>query len=53
MNIFLYFFCIYIKTVNKYHQKNKEKLRKEASERYQKLSEEEKERKAKKGSRQI
>ena len=33
------FFCIY----NKYYQKNKEKLRKEASERYQNLSKEEKE----------
>ena len=35
----------YIKMVNKYHQNNKEKLRKEARERYQDLSEEEKEKK--------
>ena len=32
--------------VNKYYQKNKEKLRKEARERYKNLSEEEKEKKA-------
>ena len=32
--------------VNKYYQKNKEKLQKEAHERYQNLSEEEKEKKA-------
>ena len=31
--------------VNKYYQKNKEKLRKEARERYKNLSEEEKEKK--------
>ena len=37
---------------NKYYQKHKEKLRKEARERYQNLSEEERQ-KAKKGSRQI
>ena len=35
----------YIKTVNKYNQKNKENLQKELSERYQNLSEEEKEKK--------
>ena len=39
--------------VNKYYQKNKEKLRKEAPERYQNLSEEEREKKAKTGSRKI
>ena len=39
--------------VNKYYQKNKEKLQKEACERYQNLSEEEKEKRQKKGSRQI
>ena len=37
---------------NKYYQKHKEKLRKEARERYQHLSEEERQ-KAKKGLRQI
>ena len=45
----LNFFCIYIKAVNKYYQRNKEKLQKEAQERYENLSKEEK--KAKKGSR--
>ena len=39
--------------VNKYKKKNKEKIKKEACERYQNLSEEEKEKKVKKGSRQI
>ena len=39
--------------VNKFYQKHKEKLRKEARERYQNLSEEEKEKKVKKGPRQI
>ena len=34
-----------MKTVNKYNQKNKENLQKELSERYQNLSEEEKEKK--------
>ena len=34
--------------VNKYYQKHKEKLRKEARERYQNLSEEEKEKRRKK-----
>ena len=34
--------------VNKYYQKNKEKLRKEARERYQNLCEEEKEKRQKK-----
>ena len=37
--------------VNKYYQRSKEKLQKEAQERYQNLSKEEK--KGKKGSRQI
>ena len=39
--------------VQKYYQKNKEKLRKEACERYQNLSEEEKQKKAKKGPTKI
>ena len=39
--------------VNKCYQKNKEELRKEECGRYQKISEEEKEKRAKKGSRQI
>ena len=56
-NIFYKFFvCMYIKMVynynyikmvNKYYQKNKEKLQKEARERYQNLSEEEKEKRQK------
>ena len=40
------FLNTYIKIVNKYYQKNKEKLQKEAQERYQILSEEEKEKKS-------
>ena len=39
--------------VNRYYQKHKKKLRKEARGRYQNLSEEEKEKKAKHGPRQI
>ena len=39
--------------VNKCYQKNKEKLRKEERGRYQNISEKEKEKKAKKGSRNI
>ena len=39
--------------VNKYYQKHKERLRKEARERYQNLSEEEKVEKGKKSSRKI
>ena len=39
--------------VNKCFKKNKEKLRKEERGRYQNISEEEKEKRAKKGSRQI
>ena len=38
-------FFVFIKMVNKYYLKNKEKLQKEAHERYQNLSEEEKEKK--------
>ena len=40
-NFFVY---LYMKMVNKYHQENKEKVQKEARERHQNLSEEEKER---------
>ena len=40
--IFFLYIYIYIKMVNKCYQKNKEKPRKEARERYQNLSEEEK-----------
>ena len=47
-NFFLY---IYIKTVNRYNQKNKGKIQNKARERYQNLSKEEK--KGKKGLRQI
>ena len=39
---------MYMKIVNKYYKKNKEKLQKEAWERYQNLSEEEKEKRQKK-----
>ena len=39
--------------VNKYYQKHKERLQREASERYQNLSEEEKEERRKKSQRQI
>ena len=39
--------------VNKYYQKHKERLQKEASERYKNLSEEEKEERRKKSQRQI
>ena len=41
--IFLNFFSLYIKITTNYYQKRKEKLRKEARERYQSLFEEEKE----------
>ena len=41
--IFFINFFLYIKMVNKYYQKHKEKLQKESRERYQNLSEEEKE----------
>ena len=40
-NIFINFF-LYIKITNNYYQKHKERLRKEAREKYQNLSEEEK-----------
>ena len=40
-NIFM-IFCVYIKIVNKYYQKHKEKLLKEEGERYQNFFEEEK-----------
>ena len=43
MNLFLF-----IQRSNKYYQKNKEKLQKEARERYQNLSEDEKTKKRKK-----
>ena len=42
------FFYTYIEMVNKYYQKNKEKLQREARERYQYLCEEEKEKRQKK-----
>ena len=42
---FLWFFCVYIKMVNKYYQKNKQKFEKGEQERYQNLSAEEKEKK--------
>ena len=45
------YFFVYIKIVNNYCQKNKEKLRKEARERYQTLSEEEKDKRQKKTPR--
>ena len=38
-------FFLYIKILNNYYQKNKEKLSKKACERYQNLSEEEKDKK--------
>ena len=41
LNVFIVF-GIYIKMVNKYYEKHKEKLQKETYERYQNLSEEEK-----------
>ena len=47
-NIFIIFLCSYIKMVNKYYQKDKQMLRKEAHKRYQNLSEEEKEKKGEK-----
>ena len=42
---------VYIKIVNNYCQKHKERLRKEACERYQTLSEEEKDKRQKKTPR--
>ena len=41
------FFFLYIKMTNNYYQKHKEQLRKEARERYQNLSKEEKDKKQK------
>ena len=43
----LIFFFLYIKMTNNYYQKHKEQLRKEARERYQNLSKEEKDKKQK------
>ena len=40
LHIYIYIY-IYVKLVNKYYQKHKERLQKEARERYQNLSEEE------------
>ena len=44
--VFYNFFFVYIKVANKYYQKHKEKLQKEGRERYENLSEEEKEKKS-------
>ena len=43
----LIFFFLYIKMTNNYYQEHKEQLRKEARERYQNLSKEEKDKKQK------
>ena len=46
--LIIYFFInffLYIKMTNNYYQKHKERLRKEARERYESLTEEEKEKK--------
>ena len=48
-----FFLCVYINMVSKYYQKKKEKLLKEAHERYQNVSEEEKKIKPEKCLRQI
>ena len=40
--IYIYIYIAYIKVVNTYYQKYKERLRKEAYERYQNLTQEEK-----------
>ena len=45
LNCFIFFF-LHVKMANKYYQKHKEKLQKEARERYQNISEKEKEKKA-------
>ena len=42
MKVFFIIFFLYVKMVNNYYQKHKERLRKEARERCQNLSEEEK-----------
>ena len=44
--VFYNFFFVYIKVVNKYYQKHKENFQKEGRERYENLSEEEKEKKS-------
>ena len=49
MYIYIYIFCVCIKVVNKY-QKYRERLQKQAHERYQNVSEKEKDN-AKKGPR--
>ena len=43
MKIFFIIFFLYIKMTNKYYQKHKERLQKEARKKYQNLFEEEKE----------
>ena len=43
--IYIYIYIVYIKMINEYYQKNKEKLRKEVRESYKNLSEEEKQKK--------
>ena len=45
---YIYIFFLYIKTTNKYYQKHKAKLQKEAREKYQNLSEKEKDKRRKK-----
>ena len=45
---FITFFFVFLKMVNKYYQKRKERLRKKARERYKNLSEEEKDKRWKK-----
>ena len=50
---FLISLFLYIEMVNKYYQKHKERLRKETPERYQNLSEEEKDKKQKKLEKDI
>ena len=46
VKIFSHIFFLYIKMLNNYYQKHKEKLRKEACERYKNLSEKEKDKKS-------
>ena len=45
---YIYIYIAYIKVVNTYYQKYKERLRKEAHERYQNLTQEEKDKRQKK-----
>ena len=52
-NYFLQTILVYIKMVNKYYQKHKQKWQEKALERYQNLSEEEKDKRKKKGARKI